>query len=78
MHKTQIDKVLWYLRTHKKGITSMKAFWLFRATRLGARIYELRQKGYVIHTIMEDNTFSDGRHARYVLIKEPDYQPTFV
>ena len=69
--KTQKEIVLNYLRKHHKGLTSMKAFWFWRITRLGARIFELRRKGYVIHTFMEDNVFVPGQHARYVLIKEP-------
>ena len=74
--RTQGETVARYLRHHRNGLTSMKAFWLFRITRLGARIYELRQKGYVIQTMKEDNKFCPGQHARYVLIKEPE--PTFV
>lgn len=74
--KTQGQIVINYLRKHRKGLTSMKAFWLWRMTRLGARIYELREKGYIIQTMMEDNTFCPGQHARYVLIKEPtDCEP---
>lgn len=70
--KTQKEIVINYLRKHKKGLTSMKAFWFWRMTRLGARIHELRRKGYEIATIREDNVFVHGQHARYVLIKEPD------
>lgn len=70
--KTQKEMVVRYLRKHRKGLTSMKAFWLWRMTRLGARIHELRRKGYEIYTIKEDNLFVPGQHARYVLIKEPN------
>lgn len=70
--KPQIEKVLNHLRKHKKGITSMEAFWKYRITRLSAKIFELREKGYRIHTIMEDNTLSDGQHGRYVLVGEPN------
>lgn len=70
--KTQQQKVLDYLRTHKRGITSMKAFWLFRITRLSDRIFRLRERGYRIVTIKEDNTFVRGQHGRYVLLGEPD------
>ena len=72
MRKTQQSKILDYLRTHRKGLTNAKAFWLFWATRLGGQIYELRQKGFEICTIREDNVLSRGTHARYVLLKEPD------
>jgi len=70
--KTQKEMVIRYLRKHRKGLTSMTAFWLFRMTRLGARIHELRNKGYIIQTITEDNKLCPGTHARYVLLKEPD------
>ena len=70
--RTQGETVVRYLRNHRKGLTSMKAFWLFRITRLSARIHELRHKGYDILTIKEDNKFCPGQHARYVLLKEPD------
>lgn len=78
--KTQEELVLNYMRKHKKGLTSMKAFWLWRITRLGARIYELRQKGYIIQTMKEDNVLRPGQHARYFLIKEPTIcdEPSFV
>jgi len=67
--KSQKEIVLNYLKKHSKGLTSMKAFWLWRITRLGARIYELREKGHHIITIKEDNVFCPGQHARYVLLK---------
>lgn len=68
--KTQHEVLIKYLKNHPKGITSMKAFWLWRFTRLGARVHELRKKGYHIITIMEDNTFRPGKHARYVLLEK--------
>lgn len=46
------DRVLDYLKLHGR-ITAMEAVDLFHTTRLGARIYELRQEGYNIVTIME-------------------------
>ena len=70
--RTQKEIVVKYLRNHKKGLTSMRAFWLWRMTRLGARIHELRRNGYEIATIKEDNVFVPGQHARYVLLKEPN------
>lgn len=70
--RSQTETVLRYLRTHRKGLTSMKAFWLFRITRLSAKIFDLRERGFVIQTIMEPNTFCSGNHGRYVLIKEPE------
>lgn len=72
---SQVEKVLKYLRTHRKGITSMQAFWKYRITRLSAKIFDLRKKGYQIHTIKEDNTFTKGQHGRYVLVGEPEEYP---
>lgn len=41
---TQIGEIKNYLKTHKRGLTSMQAFELFGATRLSAIIYDLRYK----------------------------------
>ena len=71
--KSQLEKVLKHLRTHKKGITSMTAFLRYRITRLSGHIFVLRQKGFEIITINEPNTFTQGHHGRYVLVGEPDY-----
>ena len=69
--EAQITRVLKYLKTHKNGLTSATAFWrLGMITRLSARIYELRQKGYNICTIKEPNKWSDGYHGRYVYLGE--------
>ena len=72
-YKSQNEKILNYLRKNKKGITSMKAFWRFRITRLSARIYDLREKGKHIITVREANIFNDGYHARYVLVKDKEW-----
>lgn len=69
--ESQQARVLKYLKTHKKGLTSAMAFWrLGMITRLGARIFELRQKGYHICTLREPNRFSEGFHGRYVYLGE--------
>lgn len=73
MKKSQRSEVLKYLQNHKKGITSMKAFELFGATRLSAIIFELRRKGHTIESVEEEITNRYGRpckYARYVLIEE--------
>ena len=70
--KSQRTFILNYLKKNKSGVTSMKAFWLWRITRLSAVIFDLRQKGYEIVTITEPNIFSSGSHARYVLLKEKE------
>jgi DNA-binding GntR family transcriptional regulator len=61
-------KVLKYIQTHKKGITSMQAIDMFKATRLSAIIFELRKK-YIILTIDEQGITEEGypyTYARYV------------
>ena len=64
-HATQNKKVLRYLETHKRGITSMDAFTKFGITRLAARVHELREKGYQIKTSLIQTTNEDGNNVRY-------------
>lgn len=71
--KSQRTTILEHLRKHEKGITSLKAFWRYRITRLSSVIFDLRQKGYHIVSMKEKNTFNDGYHARYVLLEENDW-----
>lgn len=47
-HKSQCDKVLKYLQTHKTGITPLQAMDKFGVQRLSGRIYDLRDMGYPI------------------------------
>lgn len=61
-------KVLKYIQTHKKGITSMQAIDMFKATRLSAIIFELRKR-YIITSVSEQGISEDGypyNYARYV------------
>lgn len=67
---SQNKKILRYLETHKRGITSMDAFTRFGISRISARIFDLRQMGYPIQTIREVKNNADGQtiqYARYVL-----------
>ena len=48
--KTQKSEILKYLKTHRRGITSLQAIQLFGATRLSDIIFKLRQEGYDITT----------------------------
>ena len=48
--KSQKSEILKYLKTHKRGITSLQAIQLFGATRLSDVIFRLRQEGYDIVT----------------------------
>ena len=68
--ESQNARILKYLQTHKRGLTSMDAFTKFGITRLSGRIYELRQKGYDIETYRETGKNRDGvdtQYARYFL-----------
>lgn len=46
--RTQNEKILRYLKTHKRGLTPIKALELFGCMRLSGRIFELRDMGYEI------------------------------
>ena len=73
-HSGNVGRVLEYLKTHKKGITSMQAFDLFGATRLSAIIFDLR-KDYKIESIRCEGKNRYGTKVffdRYILIKEID------
>ena len=66
--------ILEYLRTHK-WMTSKEAFELYGITRLAACIFDLREKGYDIETVMVETTTRFGetsRYARYVLKGKPN------
>jgi hypothetical protein len=67
---SQQQQILIYLRKSTEGITSWDAIQNFRCTRLADIIFRLKEKGYVIETIMEQNNGSGKRYARYYLIKE--------
>ena len=64
--------ILEYLRTHK-WLTSKEAFELYGITRLAACIFDLREKGYHIETVMVEDTTRFGEscaYARYILFEE--------
>ena len=65
---TKEKRVLEYLQEHG-SISSMEAFEKLRETRLSAKIFMLRCKGYEIYT-MSEGVVIDGRRqicARYYL-----------
>ena len=66
MNKTL--KVLEHLLSGK-SITSWEAIKLYKATRLSAIIFDLRAKGYNIHSAKEYNETTGTNFARYVLLK---------
>lgn len=59
------DKILEHLK-NKGSITPIDALNLYGSFRLGARIYDLKKKGYNISMIREGK---EG-YARYSLVKE--------
>tara|TARA_B100000674_G_scaffold50508_1_gene34895 strand:+ start:256 stop:480 length:225 start_codon:yes stop_codon:yes gene_type:complete len=74
MSKTQENQILNHLKQHK-FITSWEAIQEYRITRLSARIYELREKGYQILTknITENGkTFAEYSLISTTLLKEKD------
>lgn len=69
---TQINAILEHLK-EKGEITSMEAFKNYGCTRLAARIYELRQRGYDIDTFEEVGKTRYGttcKYARYYLSRD--------
>ena len=68
---TQELMILEYMHTHR-GITQAEAIEVFGCYRLGARIYDLKQRGIKIDRIMEEGTNRFGakvRFARYFVGK---------
>ena len=66
---SQEKAILKYLETHRRGLTPLDALRKFNCFRLSGRIYDLRQMGYRISTIIEEKEV-DGekkRYARYIL-----------
>ena len=65
MQNTQENQILNHLKKHK-FITSWEAIQEYRITRLSARIYELREKGF---NIITKNVTENGKtYAEYSLI----------
>lgn len=67
---SQNQKILKYLRTHKKGITPMDALKLCGCFRLSARIHDLKEEGHDIYREMEYVETEEGTqkgYARYFL-----------
>jgi len=64
---SQEYKVLWHMKNYG-SITSMQAFRSYEITRLAAKVFELRRKGYNIITLNE--TKNGTTYARYILKEE--------
>ena len=67
---TQKEKVLYHLK-HFRSITSWEAIKEYHVTRLSAVIFDLREKGYNIKSIREENLETGTRFVRYYLLSEP-------
>lgn len=70
--ETQDLIILHHLKKHR-SITSWEAIEKYRITRLSARIFNLRGKGYDIITRYETNEVTGTRYARYVLLRSKDW-----
>lgn len=57
---TQSEMILEYLRSHD-DITQLDAFVHIGCSRLGARIFDLKKKGYPIETKMKKVTKANGK-----------------
>lgn len=67
------QRLLRYLRDHKKGIASLEAIKNLGDTRLSATIYLLRNRGYCILGEKEESVNRYGeitRFNRYILVGE--------
>ncbi|KDN14029.1 hypothetical protein BGI40_01585 [Snodgrassella communis] len=64
---TQTIQILQYLKDGN-SITPLDALRKFGCMRLGARIYDLKQAGHVINTLMVKDEKSGARYACYSLV----------
>lgn len=65
---TQTIQILKHLEDGN-SITPLDALRKFGCMRLGARIYELKQAGYVIDTLIINDKNTGKRYARYSLVR---------
>ena len=54
--RSQCNRLLDYLKSHKRGITTYQAFSILGIHRISARVADLRERGYKIDTIMHRET----------------------
>lgn len=59
------NDILKHLQT-TGSITSMEAFNLYKVTRLSAIIFNLKKKGYIIKSTIEEYLDKYGRSCRFV------------
>lgn len=65
MEKLNQEQVLLNHFAKHKTITSMDAFKLYGITRLSAKIYNLRERGYEIDMVWEESVNRYGTPVRY-------------
>ena len=70
---TGTQAVLKYLKTHKRGLSTLEAQNKLHIGRVSSVINRLRNRGYEIETYMYEgeNEYGKYRFARYFLVKEP-------
>lgn len=73
-YEAQTKKLMKYLKSHKRGITTYDAVQKLGIYRISARIAELREAGNEIDTIIhceeDEATGTLNRWGQYVLVKE--------
>ena len=72
MKKSQNDIILKYMQTHKTGITGKQAYKYAHSMNLPQRIYDLRQRGYVItdqYVVVKNDFGEEYRVKQYKLVK---------
>ena len=66
---SQNEKILKYLKTHRRGITPQQAYEKFGCLRLSGRIFDLREMGYDISSTLIDVKNRYGEDCRVALYK---------
>ncbi|MBI0182239.1 helix-turn-helix domain-containing protein [Snodgrassella sp. W8158] len=64
---SQSKQILDYLQAGN-ALTLLEVLRKFNCLRLGARIYDLRQQGYVINSLIIKDDILGKRYARYSLV----------
>lgn len=70
--KTQCDKILKFMETHKNGINGQQAYRVARSMNLPQRIYDLRKRGHEIEDDFVNVKGEDGtvyRVKQYRLVR---------
>ena len=65
MEKSQNDEILKHLQTHR-GITAAESFSIYGITRLSARIWDLRERGFHIVNCERESVDRRGKKVKFV------------